>query len=149
MKKLFEEDNLTMEEIGKRYGIIKQTVQVRLAKIGVGRRPNKYTLIDKSLLEELYSDKYLSIEKIAEKMDASTKTIYQALLFYEIPKRPPIKSGGKYIDLIRKLAVGEKTEITFDVKHPHQALHGTARSIGIKIAMRSRGDGKFMIIRID
>lgn len=149
MKKLFEVDKLTMEEIGRRYGIIKQAVQARLAKLGVGRRPNKYTLIDKHLLEKNYSDNSLSIDKIAKKMNVSKHSIESALIFYKIQKRPPVKSGGKYVDLLRDLMVGQKMEITLTVKNPLQVLHRSATATGIKIATRSRGNGKYMIIRIE
>lgn len=46
---------MTMQQIGERYGVSRQTVQQRLASIGSGEtaRPPRHTLIDKNRLEFL------------------------------------------------------------------------------------------------
>ena len=141
---------MTLEQIGKEYGISKQTVSQRFARIEVIRpaRPPKCARIDKLTLENLYTEKRLSIDKISREFDTYPGMINQALEFYSIPKRISIKLDGKNKDILKRLAIGEKTEIKCSTKLPHANLHVSANRIGIKISMKKIRKGIFTVTRI-
>lgn len=147
---LYEKEGLTLEQIGKQYGISKQTISQRFAKIEIlpPRRLPKCAQIDKTTLEHLYSEKRLSIDRISREFNTYPKMVYQALAFYEIPKRLSIQLNGKHKDTLKKLAIGEKIEIECHAKYPNAILHVSAKHLGIKISMKKLEKGRFEITRV-
>ncbi len=138
----------TMQQIGDYFGISRQAVQQRLAAIGITARdrPSRHTLIDKGRLEALYKEN-LSIEKICEEFGVGDEIIRQALLFYQISKRGWIRTGGCRVDVLKKLEIGEKYKAVFSRKKPHALIYMPAKRIGIKVSIRTLGDGRFEITR--
>ena len=149
MAKLYR-NGMTMQEIGENYGISRQTVQQRLASIGItgNARPPKYTLIDKNRLEFLYASQRVSIDKIGETLDAAPHLVEQALKFHRIPKRTSISTNGKYVDALRLLEIGAAAEIECPAKHPHKVLHKSAKCAGTKISVKKLDHGKYQVTRI-
>jgi len=107
-----------------------------------------YQRIDKNRLKEMYMDEKLPIAKIGTAFGCNESIITEALKYNAIPRRPPLKFGGTRVDMLRNLAVGEQTEINCDLKYPVTNLHTIAKRIGLKISVRSLGDGRFKIKRI-
>ncbi len=97
MAALYERGGMTMQQIGERYGVSRQTVSQRLAKLEIAcpARPPKGAQIEKSRLECLYTTKRLPIRRIGETLNVPVNRIYEALDFYEIPRRESIKLKGK------------------------------------------------------
>lgn len=154
MAVLYEQGGLTLRQIGELYGISKQTVSQRFAKIKVVRPPRpavyppKCAQIDKTQLENLYAIERLSIDAISRILGVTPHVIHRALEFYRIPKRRSIKSDGKYIDLIRELKLFERIEMECRGKHPYVSLHKSAGHAGIKISVTKLGNGRFAVTRI-
>lgn len=151
---LYEEQGLTLREIGALYGISKQTVSRRFSKLEITRpghrspaAPPPCARIEKALLIDLYTRRQLSIEVIGRTFGAGVRLINQALEYHDILKRPSIKSKGKHIDIIRRLKVAEPTEVTCSVRHPYITLHKAAERAGIKIAVRKIEQGRFTVTR--
>jgi len=140
----------TMRQIGECYEISRQTVQQRLASIGItgNARPPKYMLIDKDRLEFLYASERLSIDKIGEVLGAASHLIEQALKFHRIPKRTSISTNGKYVDVLRLLEIEAAAEIECPAKHPHKVLHKSAKCAGTKISVKKLDHGKYQVTRI-
>lgn len=156
MVRLFR-SGLSMPQIGAAYGITRQAVQLRLAKVGIARdaRPRllpKYKLIDKKRLASLYAGERLAIDKIGAAFGVAGGVIYQALKFYKIPQRTSIKLDGKYANVLKKLKVGEAARVECANRKPYINLHQAAKRAGIKISVRkaSEGDGStFLVTRVD
>jgi DNA-binding CsgD family transcriptional regulator len=105
--------------------------------------------IDKKWLEELYLAEKLSIEKIAAVLGCSIMTVKAALKYNKIPKRSPRKFGGKLVDALRSLAIGEQTEISYEAKYPVTNVHSKAVSLGLRVSVKSLGGGRVRIKRIE
>ena len=146
MQKLYE-SGLSLAKVGERFGITRQGVRHRFEKAGIIRRQPQS--IDKDRLETLYSKTRLPIWEIAANFRVSRGKIKRALKLYDIPQRKPLKLGGYIVDFLRSLGIGEKGVIEWrrDEKYAH--LHHTAKLVGIKISIRSRGNGKFEVTRLE
>lgn len=148
MIRLYREEGLSMQQIGDRYGIIRQSVQARLARAGVARLPPKHARISKERLAALYADDRLSLGKIAAALETSLHVVRLALEFHRIPKRAPVKLGGRHADLLRSFAVGESRELRLKMKAPQAQLHRAAAVVGIKVSVVKSGGGKFRVTRL-
>lgn len=146
MTRLYQQEGETMQAIAGRFGVIKQTVQARLSRAGIKGRI-KHQLIDKSTLERLYQQN-ISLQEIAVQLRTNIRVVRAALKFHRIPKRQPIKVGGKYADVFRVLKVGQTSEVSISTKAPHAQLHRAAGHIGIKISLRAAGTNRFAATRI-
>lgn len=146
MKELYE-SGLSLEKVGERYGITRQGVRHRFEKAGITRRQLK--TIDRDRLITLYSKDKLPILEIAALFRVSKGKIERSLKLYEIPRRKPLKLGGYIVDFLRSLEIGENRIIEWrrDEKYAH--LHHAAKLVGIKISIRSLGDGKFKVTRLE
>lgn len=147
MARLYQSTDLTMEQIGERYGIIKQAVHARFVRAGIPRR-RRHQTINKERLKKLY-EAGLSLKKIGKRFGTDAKVIRQSLKFHKIAKRPPVKFGGKNVNFLRTLKVNQKKKIVTDVKYPHAALHRSAKAINLRISVRTVGENEFQVTRIE
>lgn len=152
---LYQEQDLTLREIGVLYGVSKQTISRRFSKLEITRpgRRSPATLppcarIDKDRLVDLYAARRLPVERIAKAFGVGESVIRRALRFHDIPKRRSIKLDGKHIDVIRRLKLGEPQELTCSVKHPYITLHKAAERARMKITVRKIEQGRFTVTRI-
>ena len=149
MAKLYR-GGMTMQQIGDRYEVSRQTVQQRLASVGItaGDRPLTYKLIHKKHLELLYSEEKLSLDKIAQASGVKREVISQALEFHQTPKREWINTGGSRLYVLKRMKLGDKCQATFTRMRPHSLIYMPAKKLGIKVSMRRLGDNEFEITRI-
>lgn len=150
MAALCERGGMTLREIGGRYGVSKQTVSRRLARLDIAPavRPPKCAQIDKSRLEHLYTTKRLPIDEIGETLNVPAHRIYQALDFYEIQKRESIKLNGKHKDSLKRLEIGQTAHIDYPAKNTYKNVHKSSKLAGIKISARKLGKGKYLVTRV-
>lgn len=96
MARLYQEEGLTFQQIGDRFGISRQTVHERIRGMGIElpARPSKAEAIDKKRLEDLYSIQNLSFAKVARALDTTPFVVLRALEKHRIPKRARPKTGG-------------------------------------------------------
>lgn len=144
---------VSLAAIGRRYGMTRQAVHSRLKRSGLifAGPPiprSKAPEIGRDRLEKLYTENVLSVDKIGVVFGVGGSVIRRALIFYQIPKRLPIKRSGKYADVLRKLAVGESAVIESAIKYPSHTFHLSAKSAGIKITTRTTGPGTYRLTRI-
>ena len=89
--KLYWEDKLTQEQIGKRYGLQRYHIHYLMEQFSIPRRnPSKAhqkLFISKQKLHNLYWDKGLSTIKIAKKYNVNEVTIFKRMCDYKIPRR--------------------------------------------------------------
>jgi len=149
MKELYE-SGLSLEEVGNQFGMTRQGVRDRFVKAGIACRPQtKYKHIDKERLRKLYSDEKLPLPEIADVFSVGVVVVRRALKYYAIPRRVPLKKGGYIVDFLRSLELGEKDVIKWRDGEKYAHLHHTAKLVGIKISIRSRGGGKFEVTRLE
>ena len=137
---------MTLEQVGKRFGMTRQGVRHRFMIADIIRRHPKN--IDKDRLEALYSKERLPIFKIAADFSVSENKIRKALKSYEIPRRKPLKLGGYKVDILRSLKIGEKRLIKWHNNKEYARLYTPAKLLGMKVSIRSRGNGKFEVTRL-
>ena len=141
----------TCQEIGDLYGLTQQAVWQRFARRGwieIGHRIT-FTQIDKEQLGNLYAVEKLPIEKIASALGGSPEVIKKALKLHGIPKRQSLRQSGKHVALLEKLNIGDQIEIQLLNKHPLHSIRRAARSLGIKVSLRSLGGHWFQIARVE
>jgi len=137
----------SLEEVGEQFGLTRQGVRHRFMQAGINRRSKpKLINIDKDRLEKFYVEDKLPIGKIAALFNVSKIVINHGLEFYKIPKRSRINNGGYVVDSLRKLTIGETKEMEIRSKM-YSWVYDTAKRIGIKVSVRSRG-GKFEVTRL-
>ena len=145
--KILYDSGLTLEEVGKRFGMTRQGVRDRFLKAGIPRRQPKK--IEKDRLETLYFKDNLPISTIAAVCGVSKGKIERELKCHEIPRREPLKLGGYIVDFLRKLKIGAKDIIEWRSDKEYAHLHHTAKLVGIKISVRSCGGRKFEVTRLE
>ncbi len=142
---------MTYRQIDAAYGMVPAAVGQRLRRMG--RTPDEKTartlLRDKDRLVLLYEIERLSLDRIAAAFGFSDGVIRRALKLYRIPKRPPLSPGGKHVDRMRHLLIGETGQIECSAQSPFTVITNTARALGIKVSIRRTGTDRFGITRID
>ncbi|MCQ6281596.1 hypothetical protein [Bacillus sp. EB600] len=89
LERLYRAENLSHEEIGKRFGVGRKTIARRLKSYGIPERPRKTNkiLIEKEILEKLYIHDQLNPDQVAERLGVGRKTITNLLKEHGIPLR--------------------------------------------------------------
>jgi predicted DNA-binding protein YlxM (UPF0122 family) len=144
----FYQNGLSLEAIGKQFGMTRQAVRERFIKAGIARRKNKYEQINKDRLETLYFKDKMPISEIADVFSVSPGIVRQALKFHKISRRKPLNSSGYKVDFLRSLGIGEKRVFEWRNNKRYIHLHDTANRICIKISIKSLGGGNFEITRL-
>ena len=157
-KKTFDEmlrlyrQGTTRCRLAEIYGISLATVGLRLKRLGcvrpVRRLDSIVPAVDKKRLTALYTDERLSYQRIAAELGISVKALRLALKFHGIPKRPTAYWGGRYLERLRKLQIGETTEITYRDQTQIATLRQTARQLGILISIRLLDGNAISVTRI-
>lgn len=147
-------DGVSLENIGKKFGMTRQGVRERFIKAGIPRRgkfkyKDKEKDIDKARLEKLYLEDKMSLTKIAGVFSVNAAAVNRALKFHQIPKRRPINKGGYLADFLRSLEINEKGIIDWRRKEKYAHLHTSAKQVGIKIFIRGLGSRRFEVTRIN
>lgn len=145
MAKLYD-DGMTLEQVGERFGLTRQGVRYRFVKAGIARR--RPAPLDRDRLDALYSKAKLPICEIAALFSVSQTKVKLASKTYEIPRRPPLKLGGIWVDFLRSLETGKTGVIKWRSGEKYAHLHQTAKLVGIKISTRSLGGGEFEVTRL-
>ncbi len=147
MAELYQ-NGMTLESVGKRFGLTRQGVRHRFRQAGIERRSAaKYKNIDKNRLEKFYLRDQLPVGKIASLFKVADSVIYRALKFHHITKRDSIVKGGYIIKILKNLTIGEKKQIKLR-STVYSGIYSTAKRLGIKISVKTRGDRLYDITRI-
>ena len=141
----------TLQQIGERYGISRQTVQQRLASLGVkaGDRPIKQKPIERERLENLYAQQKLPVKGIAKAFGVDVQTIKKALTYHHIPERKRTRTGSHRREFLKGMKVGDRKEISFSIKRPYKLIYTPAKKLGIRVSMRFIGDDRYEVTRIE
>lgn len=144
------ETGLTLDQVGKEFGLTRQGVRYRLTAAGITPRRSKYRYLDKTLLKKHYLEDKLSIDKIAETLAVSRNVIKAALEYHNIPKQGRHLQGGYIIDFLKRLEVGGQATLRLhNCKTKYSSVYDVAKRIGIKISTRVCGEDGLLIKRIE
>jgi len=108
MRRLYEVERLTHQEIAGRFNVSKQAIHYRLKPLGVEFRDAGQTtpVIELEKLERLYIEKRLSAQQIADHLDCLIGKVYTSLKRHGIEHRSPRKHPE-----LRDLKIGESIEV--------------------------------------
>jgi transposase len=89
LRRLYVTERHSLDTIGFHYGVSKWTVNGWLRKARIGRRQSGWAkMIPAERLHALYVTEGLTIEQIARRERADPNTVWLALKYHHIPRRP-------------------------------------------------------------
>lgn len=90
LKRLYEDEKLTLAEVGKRVGVSRQWVHYRLTTAGVKMRSTKKTF-PRELLVQLCVVERLPVIKVAARLNSHSKTVAREMrrLGIPVPEKGP------------------------------------------------------------
>lgn len=96
LEKLYIIEDLSLEEIGERFGVSRKTISRRLKHYKIPERPQKTRkiIIEKEILEKLYIHEQLNPSEIGKRLEIGRETVTRLLKGYSIPLRNS-KEGTK------------------------------------------------------
>ena len=148
LRELYEE-GLTLKQIGERFGMTKQAVQLRLIKAGVPRRlgcPRPLPNPDPKVVESMYFNEEISLVRISERVGASIQKVRRVARELGLNRsRHHLK---KYPEL-DGLQVGESVIYPRSSKPSAnmQRFHNVAKRRGIKLSVRPLDDATLKVTR--
>jgi|SRR5688572_5200352 len=113
---LYEGREMSAAQVARHLGITREAVSQRLKNAGIPRRPAppppapKPAQFERSVLEKLYIDEGLTVEKVAERLNAKPGAILKAMQRHGIDRRKPEAWTTKYPQL-RELKIGESADL--------------------------------------
>ena len=150
LKDLYLIGNLTLQQIGDKIGVSKQTIHERLRMAGVQLRPRSVRPLDitRETLIDLYVNQKIPPSKIGEMFGLSDGGIRGYLLKHNIPMHPP---GAFYIKYpqIREMKIGESLEFPKPAKRQFYGdFYSMAKNAGIRVSVQSIDDKTVRVTRV-
>lgn len=145
IKRLYEVEQLTLQQVADRLGVTRQAVHDQLVRNGIERRPRspQSRTIDRATLYRLYVTNQLGICAVAKELRASYSLVCRELKRHSIEKRPRGFDWRKIHEL-DSILIGESVVIRRPIRpKPHSSLYGAASVRGIRISIR-RVDAEFV-----
>ncbi|CAN5513752.1 hypothetical protein BH10ACI1_BH10ACI1_28610 [soil metagenome] len=149
MKRLYDVEGWTLQQIGDKFGLTRQAVQNRFSRAGFRQRPRKppSKTFDREILVRLYIDEMLTLGETAKYLKSTYNTVKREMKKNGIELREHGFSQRKYRE-IEKLEIGESIEIIFPESNvPYSSFHGKAKKLGIKISVKQLNEVTFQIYR--
>src|SRR4030095_1838861 len=90
---LYVKREMSMTQVAKHFGVSKQAISLRLKRAGIITRPAAQSTVPKppqfkkSILEKLYIDEELTVERVAERLNTTPGKILQAMYRHVIERR--------------------------------------------------------------
>ena len=138
IKRLYCDENLTLNEVAQKFGVTHQAVQFRLRKAGIPRRPRRpeWKPIEKKVLKKLYLDDVLTLKQIGELFGMDGNTVRRSILHHKIPTRghgPP-----KNRSIFFNFRLGDVMELPRpEGKAFYVNYYIAAKRMGISISIRT------------
>ena len=149
MRRLYENEGLTLARIGEQFGVTRQAVRERLMNAGVvlrrtGPSEKQY---EREILEKLYSEEKLTVSDTAKRLGVSGKHIAKELKRHDIGQR----SQNSHLRTVPELFAIKPGE-TIVIERPANArpvsgIHAKAKRAGMKVRVKSIAN-KLEIYRI-
>ena len=166
MRRLYEDEMMTLKQVGKVYGITRQAVHNRFVAAGIPRRGNygqrlfEYTeqhrermtrllIVHGDEILRLYVDDRLSPDKIGKRLGISVPRIRKFL----VESGVEIRGSGpltKFPEL-GKLKVGESILLPKPTRKnsPHLTYYRMAKTLKIRVSLESVNGWTFRVTRIN
>lgn len=152
MRRLYEEKNWTLKEIGVHFKVTRQAIHDCFKRAGIKCRAfvpkRERRVLDWETLVRLYADENRKISEIAQFFNTDPKKVRDELTRYGIEKRHPGYLQRKNPEL-HEMKVGDVIQIKPpQVKHPVQNLHCKVYKKGIRIRVERIGRDIFQVTRL-
>ena len=115
LRQLYLDERQSIRVIAARAQVSTRTIYDALNRYHIPRRPAGFhtatpaasTLLHEASLRRLYVEEQRSIKAIAELAQVSTRTVFDALNRYRIPRRPP----GSYKPLLQRITLPDGQQL--------------------------------------
>jgi predicted DNA-binding protein YlxM (UPF0122 family) len=165
MRRLYEDELMTLREIGRVFGMTRQGVHNRFVAAGIPRRhhysksfiefteqrrerTNQLLIAHGDDILRMYLGEKLALEKIAKRLGIPEKRIRDHLVECEVEIRGP--GALPKIPEIGKLKVGESVDLPKPTRkyNPHLTYYRMANAHNISVSLRSIDERTFRVTRI-
>jgi predicted DNA-binding protein YlxM (UPF0122 family) len=161
LRRLYLEQKLSIRSIAAQEHVSVRTVYDALLRCDIPRRPavarstsgeKESVLLEEANIRNLYLCEKLSVRAIAERTHVSTRTVYDALVRYGIPRRTPgyrppmsitiqTKDGPLEADTLRRLYEEEHqsiAEIAYATNNTQSRIRRALQRSGVALRRRGR-----------
>jgi predicted DNA-binding protein YlxM (UPF0122 family) len=155
IKRLYVDEELTLQEVGDRVGLTRQGVHERLKYAGIPSRMRKVPhykmrlpLVARDALWKLYVVECLTIKAVADRLGFSCSAVYRMLKTHDIPRRkgPPLLE--KY-NRLRTLDLGETAIIEgLNSRGMYVSIYVQAKRNGMKYSVHKLSRSSVRVTRI-
>lgn len=152
IRKLYEDEKLSLQAIASRFGLTKQGIHYRLKSSGVQFRKRGGSTVDPSDVERLtqmYVDEKKTGKEIGLEIGVSATTVFKRLARYGIDRRRPADWKRKHPELAG-LEVGESLIVPRPkrrTKYQHY-YYFMGKSLGIRISVKTLDDSHVRLTRV-
>ena len=151
LKRLYENDNKTFEQLAADFGISMRTVGRRLRMAGAVIRPaiRRSAVVDHQLAARLYEEEKHSVEKVAAWLGVSAADITKSLESSGLACRSKTARRKRKYPELSSLKIGESFVIPGPGgRQPHTRLYDKAAKIAISIAFKTIDANTVQITRM-
>jgi hypothetical protein len=140
IKDFYFEQKWPVQRIANHIGVTRQRFMTALGRSGprcFTRKENfaKTLRFEKEQLLELYTSQRLSALQVSRVLGCSPEPVVRELDRHGIRRRPKHVDGLRYV-AIEQLEIGQETIVQTKSGEPPKFVRGTARRLGIRLAIR-------------
>jgi len=159
LRRLYVDKEWTLARIGKKFGISRQAIQLRLSKAGIKGRThqtryknpsfeNLRKALDFDAIVRTYEEKKISICKLSKQLGISNWHVKKILLSKGVKIRPGRSYGVKHSRLY-SLETGKSIVVRVEnMKFPVQRFHNLATRKGMKVSYMAISPNSARITRL-
>jgi transposase len=150
LRRLYEIEGLTLQQIADRFGVSRQAVHERLKRNGFNPRSRGTPKqLDRELVIDLYVKQSLPVLKIAKMLKVTDRTVSRALIRYGVAIRPKGRQPLDEYQPFRTLALNESIVAPLPKKkQPYVSLYAVCAHAGIRIKVKKQGGGLWKVTRV-
>lgn len=150
LARLYQQEELSLTEIAKRFGVSRQAVHYRLRQAGVEMRPpgQPAAKITRQDLYRLYVEEKKPVYVIVKELRTHTVRVYELLDEFNIKRRTKRVRPVKYPQL-RELKIGEYVDLPRPPgKQPHGSFYSMAEIAGIRVSCKAVDEATMRVTRV-
>lgn len=165
MRRLYDDEGMTLREIGYRFGVTRQAVHLRFVAAGIPRRSHysqKFIDVNRDRLRRItrilddrreeilrmYNDEKVPLSKIAKQIGVSNGAVRRYLISCGVEIRS--NRSFRSFPLLGKLKIGESILLPRPTRRcsPHLTYYKMARTYEIRVSVRAVDERTFRVTRI-
>ena len=159
IRRLYVEEDLTLQQVGDRVGITRQAVQQRLRGAGIMRRPTGHRYgpraheiakqsLDLDLLIRQYVEEKQGINRLAKIYGLSFELLRRVLVTEGVEIRDGAAARTRKYPEIYDLGPGESVVIVMNSKNPHSSVQRVATGTKRRFSVAKISKNTYRVTRI-